>query len=391
MFRSFYLLTLAFMIIHYTLMKEKLNFDIKDTELTLSFDGSYLMYDGQEDKIRLYAAAHSDKIKKIIIDAAKLQQWDSTLVVIVFELEKIARRRRIELEQRSFPSGLSRLTALAFSVDRNPAQPEDRHGDFLERVGDWGINIYESFGRGLAFLTTSWHSFLRIFTGTTVMRPVDLSFAMEDCGYKALPIVSLISFMVGLILAFVGAVQLKTFGAQIYVASLVTIGMTRIMGAIMTGIIMAGRTGASYAATIGTMQVNEEIDALKTMGINPVDFLVLPRVIALTVTMPVLTMWADFMGMLGGGFVGVTMLDIPLSKYWEMSVAAISLNNFFVGIFHGLVFGIVTAVCGCYYGIYCGRNADSVGVATTKAVVAAIVWMIVMTGIITVACEVLGV
>ena len=170
---------------------------------------------------------------------------------------------------------------------------------------------------------------------------------------------SLISFMVGLILAFVGAVQLKTFGAQIYVASLVTIGMTRIMGAIMTGIIMAGRTGASYAATIGTMQVNEEIDALKTMGINPVDFLVLPRIIALTVTMPILTMWADFMGMLGGGFVGVTMLDIPLVKYWDMSVAAISLNNFFVGIFHGLVFGVVTAVCGCYYGVYCGRNADS--------------------------------
>lgn len=391
MFRSFYLLTSALMIIHYTLMKEKLNFNIKDENLLLKLDGSYLMYDNQEDKARLYAAAHSRQVKNIIVDASRLTQWDSTLVVIVFELEKIARRRKIELEQRSFPSGLSRLITLAFSVDRKPAQPETERGDLLERVGNWGIGVYESFGKGFSFLKTAWYSFLRIFAGKSVMRSVDLSFALEDCGYKALPIVSLISFMVGLILAFVGAVQLKTFGAQIYVASLVTIGMTRIMGAIMTGIIMAGRTGASYAATIGTMQVNEEIDALKTMGINPVDFLVLPRIIALTVTMPILTMWADFMGMLGGGFVGVTMLDIPLAKYWEMSVAAISLNNFFVGIFHGLVFGVVTAVCGCYYGVYCGRNADSVGTATTKAVVAAIVWMIVMTGIITVTCEVLGV
>ena len=223
------------------------------------------------------------------------------------------------------------------------------------------------------------------------MRRVDFLFALEDCGYKALPIVSLISFMVGLILAFVGAVQLKTFGAEIYVASLVTIGMTRIMGAIMTGIIMAGRTGASYAATIGTMQVNEEIDALKTMGIPIGDFLVLPRMTALVMTMPLLTMWADFMGMLGGGFVGVTMLGIPLQRYWELSLEAISLSNFMVGIFHGFVFGIVIAVCGCYYGVYCGRNADSVGLATTRAVVSAIVWMIVMTGIITVICEVLGI
>lgn len=384
-------MTSALMIIHYISMKEKLSFDIKDANLTLSLNGSYLMYDGQDDKLRLYAAAHGQDVRKITVDAAGLKQWDSTLVVIVFELEKIARRRRIELEQRSFPPGLLRLIALAFSVDRKPAQPQNERVGFLERVGLWGVAVYESFGRGLSFLQTSWHSFLHLAGGKSVMRSVDLSFALEDCGYRALPIVSLISFMVGLILAFVGAVQLKTFGAQIYVASLVTIGMTRIMGAIMTGIIMAGRTGASYAATIGTMQVNEEIDALKTMGINPVDFLVLPRIIALTVTMPILTMWADFMGMIGGGFVGVTMLDIPLVKYWEMSVNAISLNNFFVGIFHGFVFGVVTAVCGCYYGVYCGRDADSVGTATTKAVVAAIVWMIVMTGIITVACEVLGI
>jgi phospholipid/cholesterol/gamma-HCH transport system permease protein len=197
--------------------------------------------------------------------------------------------------------------------------------------------------------------------------------------------------MVGLILAFVGALQLKSFGAQIYVASLVAIAMTRIMGAIMVGIIMAGRTGASYAAAIGTMQVNEELDALKTMGISKMDFLVLPRLLALTLAMPFLTILADLMGIIGGGFVGILMLDISPEEYWRFSLDAFNLTNFYVGIFHGFIFGIVIALCGCYFGIKTGRNADSVGLSTTKAVVFSIVWMIVMTGIITLICEVMDI
>jgi phospholipid/cholesterol/gamma-HCH transport system permease protein len=197
--------------------------------------------------------------------------------------------------------------------------------------------------------------------------------------------------MVGLILAFVGALQLKTFGAQIYVASLVTIGMTRIMGAIMTGIIMAGRTGSSYAASIGTMQVNEELDALKTMGVSRTDFLVLPRTNALLLSMPILVLISDIMGILGGCFVCVLFWQIPLSEYIKYTISSFDLTNFLVGIFHGLVFAVVIALCGCYFGLTCGRNADSVGRATTNAVVYAIVWMIVMTGLITLACEGLGI
>ena len=370
---------------------KKIKFDIENNILVLSISGDILLYDDNENKQKLYDIANDDKITQIVIDTTHLQQWDSSLVAIIFELAKITLKRNIKLKRVNFPDGLNRLINLALSVDRKPVQIVENKKTFLEYVGDWGISVYTGFNKGTDFLKQSWQALKRLLSGKSVMRGIDLSFALEDCGYKAIPIVTLISFMVGLILAFVGAVQLKTFGAQIYVASLVTIGMTRIMGAIMTGIIMAGRTGASYAATIGTMQVNEEVDALKTMGINPVDFLVLPRMLALTVTMPILTMWADFMGMLGGGFVGVTMLGIPMQKYWDMSVSAITMDNFLVGIFHGLVFGIVTAICGCYYGVHCGRNADSVGLATTKAVVSSIVWMIVMTGIITVACEVIGI
>lgn len=370
------------------MMETKINYQINHRRLTVDLCGDFT---GIPVESGLLNAIDNENIEEVTVNGVEIGQWDSTLVALLFEAFKIARRRKLKIEANGLPEGIERLLQLAFSVDRKPPVADVVRGGFLERFGNWGISLYNSMEKGADFLYQAAGAFMRMLSGRAVMRPVDFLFALEDCGYKALPIVSLISFMVGLILAFVGAVQLKTFGAQIYVASLVTIGMTRIMGAIMAGIIMAGRTGASYAATIGTMQVNEEIDALKTMGISPVDFLVLPRMSALILTMPILTMWSDFMGMLGGGFVGVTMLDIPLQKYWDMSLEAITLTNFLVGVFHGFVFGFVIAVCGCYYGIYCGRNADSVGVATTKAVVSAIVWMIVMTGIITVACEVMGI
>ena len=371
-------------------MKQILDFNISNSLLNISFEGDYLLFSNDNAKGKVFALIKNN-LQGIVLSAQALGKWDSTLLSFIFEIEKRARELSIPVRYNAFPDGLINLINLAFSVDRKPSPVDTGKAGLLESIGSWGVSVYHGIKSGLSFMGKTFNAVFRSMFGRVVMRSLDFAAVLEECGYKALPIVSLISFMVGLILAFVGAVQLKTFGAQIYVASLVTIGMTRIMGAIMTGIIMAGRTGASDAAVLGTMQVNEELDALKTMGINQFDFLVLPRIIALSIAMPILTMWADFMGMLGGGFVGVVMLDIPLQKYWEMSVAAITLNNFFVGIFHGLIFGIVIAVCGCYYGISCGRNADAVGTSTTKAVVSAIVWMIVMTGFITLACEVLDI
>lgn len=372
-------------------MEAKINCHIEKRVLQVSLAGDFDDESAKLPDIEALVEKHLPEAEKLQINGAALGAWNSRLLARLFALQKAAGERQIPVVTEHLPQGMERLLHLAFSVDRKVPESKPDSAGFLEKLGNWGLKIYDGTERGLEFLCETGGALRRLLIGKAVMRSTDFGFALEDCSYKALPIVSLISFMVGLILAFVGAVQLKTFGAQIYVASLVTIGMTRIMGAIMAGIIMAGRTGASYAATIGTMQVNEETDALKTMGIPPVDFLVLPRTAALIIVMPLLTMWADFMGMLGGGFVGVVMLNIPLQKYWDMSLQAISLENFLVGIFHGLVFGVVIAVCGCFYGIYCGRNADSVGVATTKAVVSAIVWMIVMTGIITLICEVVGI
>jgi phospholipid/cholesterol/gamma-HCH transport system permease protein len=217
---------------------------------------------------------------------------------------------------------------------------------------------------------------------------------LQECGVDALPIVSLINILVGLILAFVGAVQLLQFGAQIFVADLVGIAITREMAAIMTGIIMAGRTGAAFAARLGTMTVNEEVDALKTMAISPIDFLVLPRMLALAIMMPLLCLYADFLGIVGGLIVGVGMLDITFTQYVLQTQNAIGLNNFFLGIFKGFVFGILVAmvaISGCLRGMQCGRSASAVGAATTSAVVTAIVLIIVTDAIFAVISNVLGV
>jgi phospholipid/cholesterol/gamma-HCH transport system permease protein len=199
-----------------------------------------------------------------------------------------------------------------------------------------------------------------------------------------LPIVTLISLLVGLILAFIGAVQLMMFGAQIFVADLVAIAMVRVMGAVMVGVIMAGRTGAAFAAQIGTMQVNEEIDALQTLGISPMEFLVLPRMLALILMMPLLCIYADLMGIMGGFIVGVGMLDISSTQYINQTIKALNLYHFSIGLFHGLVFGVLVALAGCLRGIQCGRSASAVGQATTSAVVTSMVCIVVATAIITI-------
>jgi phospholipid/cholesterol/gamma-HCH transport system permease protein len=181
------------------------------------------------------------------------------------------------------------------------------------------------------------------------------------------------------------------FGAQIYVADAVGIGMVRVMGAIMTGIIMAGRTGAAFAAQLGTMQTNEEIDALQTLGISPMEFLVLPRMLALMLMMPLLCVYADLMGIFGGFIVGVGMLDITPMQYYNQTKAAVSFTNLSIGLVHSAVFGVLVALSGCLRGMQCGRSASAVGEATTSAVVTAIVSIIIATAIITFACEVLGI
>ncbi len=358
-------------------------FETKGEVVTITLEG---VLNGNE---HFDIAAEALSNKKIQILGKDITSWNTDFVVTLFNLLKHISKNNITYLH--LPEGMEQLLHLAFQTPYKEEENLPPSLPFLEHIGDLGIRFCRSFKKGGIFILDSISSWGRQLLGKAVYRSKDFWMILSDCGPKSILIVSLISFMVGLILAFVGAIQLKTFGAQIYVASLVTIGMTRIMGAIMTGVIMAGRTGASYAATIGTMQVNEELDALQTMGISRTDFLVLPRMNALILSMPILILLSDFMGILGGCFVCVLFWDIPLAEYVKYAVNSFFIKNFLVGVFHGIVFGFIIALCGCYFGVNCGRNADSVGTATTNAVVYAIVWMIVMTGLLTALFQVLGI
>jgi len=327
------------------------------------------------------ALARNVGIRRVTLEAGGVTGWDTGLVAFVLKLIQLCDARAVTVDRQSLPAGVNRLIVLATAVPERKTGAPAAAPSWLTRLGLTSIAAWEAILVSLRFVGDATLSFGRLLQGTANFRWVDLFEVIQECGPKALPIVTLISFLVGLILAFMGAVQLQSFGASVYVADLVAIAATREMGCLMTGIIMAGRTGAAFAAQLGTMRVNEEIDALVTMGIPPMDFLVLPRMLALILMMPLLTVYSDLMAILGGAFVGVSMLGLGVVEYSDRTLAALNLTNFFLGITKGSVFGVLVALAGCLRGIQCGRSAAAVGLAATSAVVTAIVLIVVAEGI----------
>jgi len=331
-------------------------------------------------------------IRRVGFYTENLTDWDSSLLTFLIKISDYCTQNNLAFEKDGLPKGVQKLIALATAVpERKGARKKSTREPFFNRIGGSSLGLWQSTKENLAFIGEAFIAFIRLLVGKASFRASDLGLFIQQCGANALPIVSLISFLVGLILAFVGAVQLAMFGAQIFVADLVGIAMLRVMGAIMVGIVMSGRTGAAFAAQLGTMQVNEEIDALKTMGVSPMEFLVLPRMLALVVMMPLLCIYADLMGILGGLVVGVGMLDISVTQYLVQTKGALNLNHFFIGIFQAGVFGVLVALASCLRGIQCGRSASAVGDATTSAVVTSIVAITIATAIITLGCNVLGI
>jgi phospholipid/cholesterol/gamma-HCH transport system permease protein len=241
----------------------------------------------------------------------------------------------------------------------------------------------------LSFMGENVLALLKLVRGRAQFRWIEMLEVMQACGPQALGIVALINFLIGLILAFVGATELTRFGAAIYTADLVAVASVREMGCIMTGIILCGRTGAAFAAQLGTMKVNQEIEAFATFGISPFEFLVLPRMLALIFMMPLLCIFADLIAISGGFLVATLMLDIAPQVYLARTVASISLAGFLLGIFKGSFFGVIIALTGCLRGMQCGTNAAAVGLATTSAVVTGITWIIASDGIFAVICSAL--
>ncbi len=332
------------------------------------------------------------RIKSLIVDTHELAGWDTSFLTFTSTITRECQSRSIGLTMQGLPQGAERILHLASAVTENKDVPRKRKGkSFLYVVGESAMHFATSTVEMLSFIGGVTLTFLKFLGGKASFRRIDLWLLIEECGAQSLPIITLISVLVGLILAFVGAVQLKLFGAQVYVANLVAIAMAREMGALMTGIIMAGRTGAAFAAQLGTMQVNEEIDALKTLGISPMEFLVLPRLLAMVLMIPLLCLYADLLGILGGAIVGVGMLDITPVQYFTQTQEALDLTNISLGIFKGIIFGIIVALSGCMRGLQSGRSASAVGEAATSAVVTAIVGIIVTDGIVAVLCDVLGI
>jgi len=332
------------------------------------------------------------QVREIAFEARELTSWDSSVLTFLVELSEDCRRRGINVNRAGLPAGVQRLLNLAEAVpEKKGARQETAETPFLERVGNSAIGAGSSLGEMLKFLGEMTLTFIKLFRMKVRFRAVDLFLLIQQSGAQALPIVTLISFLVGVILAFVGAVQLKQFGAQIYVADLVGIAMIREMGAMMTGIIMAGRTGAAFAAQLGTMKVTQEIDAFITMGFSPLEFLVLPRVIALVLMMPLLCLYSDFVGVLGGAAIGVGMLDLSWTTYFRETANAISLTDVFGGVFKSSVYGVLIALAGCLRGIQCGNSSSAVGDAATSAVVTGIVAIVVACGVFAVVFYVLGI
>jgi phospholipid/cholesterol/gamma-HCH transport system permease protein len=331
-------------------------------------------------------------IKRLVFSTAALGRWDSLLMTELIRLIDHGSKQGVEVDTTTLPEGIQGLLSLVYAVpERVGARRQEIRPPWLEIIGKGGLRIFKDAQSLVAFIGETALSVAALVRGKARFRWVDLWMYIQDCGPSALPIVSLISLLVGLILAFVGAVQLALFGAQIYIADLVGLGMTREMGGLMAAIIMSGRTGAAYAAQLGTMQVNSEIDALKTMGFEPMEFLVLPRMLALIIIMPLLCLYADLMGILGGALVTVSFFDVSLVEYINRTANAVHIPDFTIGIFKCAVFGVLIALSGCMRGMQCGRSASAVGDAATSAVVTGIVFIVIADSLMTVMCNRLGI
>lgn len=309
-------------------------------------------------------------------ETAGLVGFDSTLPA--FLLARIRSENSGEPSLEGLPPDLHGLMELALAVPEEiEARGKPDETSDINKLGALAINAWTGTLSVAEFTGQSMLSLGRFFTGRAHFRRREFWLIVQQCGVEALPIVTLISFLIGLILAFVGNVQLANFGASLYVADLVGIAMVREMGVVMTAIIMSGRTGASFAAHIGSMKANQEIDALRTFGFDPFDFLVLPRMLALVLMMPLLTMYANIIGILGGMLVG-SAVGIPPVLYWNETLTVVTMDNAFLGVFKSVFFGVIIAMSGCMYGMNAGNSSAAVGKATTRAVVASITAIIIL-------------
>lgn len=360
--------------------------------VVVAIGGAWQLDADLPDLERLDADLFSEQeLTSIAFETSDLVAWDSGLVSYLASLAWRCRERGIEVREEGLPEGVQALLRLASTVPERRAEGRNEHADpFLRRFGQDFIDLARSTGEILAFVGEVTLAVRSMVAGRARFRRSELWLLIEEVGADALPIISLISFLVGLILGYIGDQQLAQFGARIFVADLVGLAIVIQMGALITAIVLAGRTGAAFAAQLGTMQVNEEIDALRTLGISPVEFLVLPRLIALVAMTPLLAIYANLTGILGGAFAGTVVGGLNPAEYFTETVAAIGWNHITQGLISATVFGAIVAVSGCLRGMQSGRSAAAVGEATTSAVVTSIVFIVIASAVLTIVFDAVG-
>jgi phospholipid/cholesterol/gamma-HCH transport system permease protein len=344
---------------------------------TLVLSGDWTVTRGAPRSAAVLEQLRAQAAREIGFDCSALGSWDSLLVTLLLGIDEECTRAGIRLDTANLPEGALRLMALARTVRAEHRAPSARAPWWRRLLA--GEPLLQARGQlleTLAFVGELLIALGKLCVGRANTRARDFLWFVQQAGPAAIGIVTLISVLVGMILAYLGSVQLRQFGAQIYVADLVGIGMVREMAALMTGVIMAGRTGAAYAAQLGTMQTREEIDAIRTLGMSPMEFLVLPRLLALVLVMPLLTLYSGVLGMCGGALVAIGM-DVSWTQYVHETRLAVTLTHILTGVAKSVVFGLLIAIAGCRAGMQCGRSSEAVGKATTRAVVTAIVWLIV--------------
>ncbi len=351
-----------------------------DSTLVLRLGGAWRLASDTPSLAAVESELAKGPVLSVAVNATAVSNWDSALVVFLARLIETCAARGIRVERTGLPGGLQRLLDLVQEPELKNAAPPMPVGP-LERVGRRALLMRDRFGDVSAFVGWTTVALGRFATRRARYRGVDLGLLLQGAGPDALPIVALVNFLVGIILAFVGITQLRRFGAEHYVADIVGIAVVRDMAALITGVVLAGRSGAAYAAQIATMNVTQEIDALRTLGISPVEFLVVPRIIALTAMMPFLTLFADLMGVLGGAAVGTTMMHQPLASYLRQTAETVTTTDIRGGLVKAATYGALVAIAGTLRGMEAQRSSERVGEAATQAVVSGIVLIIAACGV----------
>ena len=310
----------------------------------------------------------------LTVDLEKVTYLDDFGALVLVELKNLMRRSKGGLHLKNVDERVRQILAiLKYDAPGPPVKFTRRRssGLFL-RLGEGVFRLVADLNFTFSFIGSVCLALIYVGLHPRSLRTDDTYAAMEKVGVDALPIVGLISFLLGLIMAFMSSVQLQQFGANIYVASLVSLAMVRELGPIMTAIIVAGRSGSAFAAEIGTMKISDEVDALFTMGFDPTRFLVVPKMVASIIVVPLLTLFSDLFAILGGLVVGVFMLDLTTNAYMAQTLKTLSLFDVFWGFLKAAVFALLIAGIGCLRGFQVRGGAAAVGQATTSAVVSSI-------------------